>query len=377
MIVASSSWHLPAALATHGPALAPLVAGAHRFPCRTAWVDANGELSYRELQALVTAHCGGRRNRAGHRSAGLSDHADRQRVPVDLLAAAALGRSVFTTSGTTGAPRRVNQRAGPAALAQRLSLLGSLPVAPAPVVACCADLRRGHGFGVFMATMAVGGTFVVVDTTDDTALPPLIDVLSAIPVQLRDLLSSGRLRQSVVTTVVSGSDRLPAELAARLTAEWGAAVYDAYGPAERRVTPGTVGRPLAGVRISVRDHHGRRLTRGAAGVLHVRSAAGRQPFRGDLGRLTCDGLVMVDGRADDTLSIGGEVVSPNRLREWLSQIDGIVEVTVDSCPDARFGRRLIASVRVADGAEVDLTWLRGRARAELGTPHTPKTITQL
>ncbi len=385
MIVTAGGWQLLTAMAKHGPVLAPLGATAHRFPDRSAWVDAHGELSYRELEALVT---GLRRHRSSGQAVGLSDRGDRLRVPVDLLATAAVGRSVFSTSGTTGVPRTVVHRAGPAAVAQRLSLLGSLPMAAAPVVACCADPRRGHGFGVFIATLAVGGTFVVVDTADDGALPPLIDVLSAVPVQLRDLLCSGRLRRSVVATVVSGSDRLPGELAARLTAELGAAVYDAYGateigtvclagPAERRMAPGTVGRPLAGVRISVRDRRGRRLTRGAGGVLHVRSAVGREPFSGDLGRLTHDGLVMVEGRADDTLIIGGEVVSPNRLREWLSQTDGVVEVVVGSCPDARFGRRLTASVRVADGADVDLSRLRDCARAELGTPHTPKTITRL
>ncbi len=73
----------------------------------------------------------------------------------------------------------------------------------------------------------------------------------------------------------------------------------------------------------------------------------------DLGRLD-DGVLSVLGRADDIIVSGGTNVSPlaletDLLRAW--QHLGVAEVLVTWVPDDEWGQRVVALIRIADGAE--------------------------
>lgn len=278
----------------------------------------------------------------------------------------------FATSGTTGTAKLVRSRRGVRALGQLAGPVGVLPFVRRPVVACLAPLDHGHGFTSLLTTLAVGGHFVAVgsDPVARLAALPRVDVLTGVPEQLARLAAACGSPPTRIGLVLSGSDRLadPDALATVLAAP----VYDAYGttetgtvtlatPADRAVRPGTVGRPLPGVRIRERD-----------GRLELRSPVlGRGSFTADLGFLR-DGLVHVAGRADGVRVTGGENTDPAAVQAWLASRPGVLAASLEDRPDARFGTRSVALVTAS--RQLDPDALRDELRAEFGPAATPAAV---
>lgn len=286
---------------------------------------------------------------------------------------------VISTSGTGGRPQPVDVRARLGVALQQLGLLGLVAVPPRPVVGCLAPLDHGHGFGVLGLTLLLGGTLLAGEAAGAAA--PHLDLLTGVPVQLAGYRAGVRQR---VRLVLSGSDRLTDAEAADLRGRLGAPVLNAYGATEtgtvcvadeaaRATAPGTVGRPLPGVRIRVVDEQGRPLPRGAEGRLEVRRGAGR-PFRADRGRIDAAGFVHVTGRADGLRVSGGETVDPSALHAWLAGQPGVARVGLADEPDERFGSRPVVRLLVAPEASLDPEALRTRIAADLGPALVPARI---
>ncbi len=309
---------------------------------------------------------------------------------------AAPGRGTLTlaTSGTTGPAKSVRAAIGLRAAGQVLGLLGSLPDVPAPVVGSFASVDHGHGFGLLAGTLGLGGTFVdlsggPVGATLGRVGVCRYDVLSGVPVQLADLadaLDDGLVAPRI-GAVLSGSDLLGESVAARLTRHTGAGVGNAYGatetgtvcvatPADRQRAPGTVGRPMPGVRIRVVDENGRVLPRGVAGRLLVDSPmASSATFSGDRGLVDAAGFVHVLGRADGLRVSGGETVDPAILRDWLLAWPDVVAAHVDAELDDRFGTRLVATIALrAEAVRPDPETLRRQVAEHLGPALVPRRI---
>lgn len=421
-----------------GPTLAAAVAGhARHRPSRTAWVDERGALSYvdlaREMDRLapavpaeVVVQCGDQRmllvtllaglqagahvRVVGARSGTAALAAVRAGAPGCLVVTdddplprggdpagsradrrRGIGSVAFSTSGTTGVAKVVASAQGPAAATQALALLGAVPTRRRPVVASTATVDHGHGFGLLAGALGLGGTFVsltdperAVHTLTDP--PGEVDLLSGVPRQLDDLAAAGlrRPRHHVIRAILSGSDRLEPDLEAALSRV--APVWNAYGateigtvciasPADRRRSPGTVGHALTGVRIRVVDPLGAPLPHGEEGLLEITSPLRvGAAFVGDRGWIEPGGLVHVSGRADGRIVSGGETSDPLVLETWLRELPEVAGVEVRATPDARFGTRLVADLRLAAGRRVDSDDLRARIRAALGPALTPREV---
>ncbi len=146
---------------------------------------------------------------------------------------------------------------------------------------------------------------------------------------------------------------------------------------------GSVGRPLPGVEIEIRDDDGKPARAGETGLVFVRGdqisgeyggrsaldADGWFPTR-DRGRLDADGYLFIEGRADDTIIRGGENIAPAEIEDVLVAHPGIVEAAVIGVPDPEWGQRIVAVVvGEGDAAEVR-QWVRDRLRSS----KTPDTI---
>lgn len=304
------------------------------------------------------------------------------------------GALVFATSGTTGTARSVAHVAGPGAAAQMLGTLGAFPRLRRPLVASAAAIDHGHGFGLLVATLVLGGTFVALPPGPADAAALLadrarpVDLLSGVPRQLADLaeLPAGVWAGIPIRRVLSGSDRLDIATTAAVTAAFTPELYNAYGatetgtvcvasPRDLAAAPGTVGRPVTGVRVRVVDETGAPVPRGQEGRLEIRSPlAGGVPFTGDRGRIDRDGRVHVLGRADGAAVTGGETVDPGILRRALLATPGVVSAEVTLAPDRRFGSRLVADVTVAPGGPTDVDGWRRQLRRDLGPALTPREI---
>ncbi|HTS14629.1 MAG TPA: long-chain fatty acid--CoA ligase, partial [Candidatus Sulfotelmatobacter sp.] len=100
---------------------------------------------------------------------------------------------------------------------------------------------------------------------------------------------------------------------------------------------GSVGRPLPGVEIEIRDEDGRPCPAGTPGDIFVRGeqVAGEYVGAGgtasgwfatrDRGHLDDDGYLFVEGRSDDTIIRGGENIAPAEIEDALLRHEAVAD----------------------------------------------------
>ncbi|MFW0793915.1 AMP-binding protein [Gordonia sp. CPCC 205515] len=143
-----------------------------------------------------------------------------------------------------------------------------------------------------------------------------------------------------------------------------------------RARLGSVGRPLPGVEIEIRDESGAVLPPDTDGLVFVRGdqISGEYGNRSvldpegwfatkDLGRLDADGYLFIEGRADDTIIRGGENIAPAEIEDVLLEHPAVTEAAVIGVPDPDWGQRLVAVI-VGEGDPEELrSWVRDRLRS--------------
>ncbi len=137
-------------------------------------------------------------------------------------------------------------------------------------------------------------------------------------------------------------------------------------PAELAAFPDTVGRPVIGVELQIRDELGEPVGEGVEGEIWVRSpyvmlgywadeaatTAAITPDRwlrtGDIGVLE-QGRLRLSGRRSDLILRGGENVYPTEVEQCLDEHPAVRESAVVGLPDADLGQ-LVAALVVVENA---------------------------
>ncbi|MCP2321210.1 Acyl-CoA synthetase (AMP-forming)/AMP-acid ligase II [Nocardia amikacinitolerans] len=159
-------------------------------------------------------------------------------------------------------------------------------------------------------------------------------------------------------------------------------------PAELAAHPDTVGRPVIGVSLEIRDPLGEPVGEGVEGEIWVRSpyvmlgywndpeatAAAITPDRwlrtGDIGILE-EGRLRLSGRRSDLILRGGENVYPTEVEQCLDEHPDVEESAVVGVPDADLGQQVAALVVVREGATVSEADLREFAGERLAYYKVP------
>jgi acyl-CoA synthetase (AMP-forming)/AMP-acid ligase II len=295
------------------------------------------------------------------------------------------GRIVLLSSGTTGAPTPTARTgAHPGQALTLASLLAAIDLRPGHPVLILPPLHHGHGLSVAIACLLVGAPVVArgPDVVDLLARHD-VAVLTAVPLQLRrlaDALDDDPRPLPALRRVVSGSARLPAALSERLTTRLGPLLVDLFGSTETGTLTradaadrGTVGRPVAGVRVRVVDAAGRTVDRDVIGRVMARSpfARGERPT-GDVGLVTRNGRLVLTGRHDGITVSGGENVSAAEVEDYLAAQPEVADVDVRVVDDPDFDLALVA--RVVPRTPVDAAELRARVARDLARAKAPRII---
>ncbi len=137
-----------------------------------------------------------------------------------------------------------------------------------------------------------------------------------------------------------------------------------------RRKPGTVGPPLPGVEIRVRED-GEILVRGET---VAPGQAGKDGWlrTGDLGRLDPDGHLWVVGRISNRIISGGVNVDPAEVEAVLRTHPGVREAVVVGIPDKEWGERVVAAVSPREGERLVAGELDRLARAVLSSAKRPR-----
>lgn len=235
-----------------------------------------------------------------------------------------------------------------------------------------------------------------------------VSLLWAVPSAYANLIADARPDAfATIRLAVSAGESLPVDLGARVTEFLGAPLLDGLGsteiggfcamqtPSDR--WPGTVGKPLPGYHLQVRDEIGNPLPDGTEGRLWVRGPTITSGYverpeatwdalrdgwlvTADRARHDKDGGWTVCGRVDDIEMVGGIAVSPLEVERILLQHRALREAAVTVLKDARGASRLHAfavagdELRGADAQEATERELLDMLRGQLASYKVPRHI---
>ena len=185
---------------------------------------------------------------------------------------------------------------------------------------------------------------------------------------------------STMRLFVSGSAPLPAPVMEAFGRAYGHVILERYGMTETLMNisnpymgerrPGTIGFPLPGISMVVRDHEGHDVPTGTEGEVHIkgpnvcagywkRGDATKQAFTadgyfktGDMGICDTDGYVTLRGRKSDLIISGGFNIYPREIEEFLTEQPGVAEAAVVGVPHDRRGEVPVAYIVGAFEADV-------------------------
>ncbi|WP_280429418.1 class I adenylate-forming enzyme family protein [Nocardia brasiliensis] len=159
-------------------------------------------------------------------------------------------------------------------------------------------------------------------------------------------------------------------------------------PAELAAFPDTVGRPVIGAEVQIRDSAGQAVPDGVEGEICVRSpyvmlgywnddaataaaiTADRWLRTGDIGVLT-DGRLRLSGRRSDLILRGGENVYPVEIEQCLDEHPAVRECAVVGIPDPDLGQQVAAVVVLENPAATTEAELRAFAAERLAYYKVP------
>jgi acyl-CoA synthetase (AMP-forming)/AMP-acid ligase II len=144
-----------------------------------------------------------------------------------------------------------------------------------------------------------------------------------------------------------------------------------------RARLGSVGRPLPGVEVQVRDD-GAIWVRGeqVSGEYEGDAAGGGDGWfdTRDAGHLDDEGFLFVHGRLDDVIVRGGENLSPGEIEAVLLDHPAVAEAAAVGIPHEEWGEQVVAAVVLRPGASVGEDELRAHVQDRLRSARTPERI---
>jgi non-ribosomal peptide synthetase component E (peptide arylation enzyme) len=295
---------------------------------------------------------------------------------------------IVTSSGTTGLPKCVEYSCWPRLASGRV-YIDRLGIDCRDTILSCIPFYTGGGDMQFHAAPQAGAKLVVQprfapeetcallereQVTGAVMVPTMIARLAALP----DLPS----RPLKLKWVVCGGGMLSYEVGARFEDLAGAKIVQGYGlmdygalashgiddPREKRLRSN--GRIMPGTELRILDAAGRILSPNLAGEICARGphcnggyigepdgphAAWRGGFfhTGDIGRLTDDGYVVLEGRSKDIIIRGGQNISAHEVETILRLHPGVADAALVRMADPDMGERACAFVVLRSGVALD------------------------
>ncbi|MET0147023.1 MAG: AMP-binding protein [Ilumatobacteraceae bacterium] len=236
--------------------------------------------------------------------------------------------------------------------------------------------------------------------TDTQMVPTMFHRLLALPDDVRTKYDLS----SLVSILHSGAP-CPVETKQKMMDWLGPVIYETYGGTEAAATiakpkrwlekPGTVGKPIHGVRVRILDDDGNDVPVGTQGTVHIEST--RHPdavyfkdpektkntFKeggvtlGDVGYLDEDGFLFLCDRKIDMVISGGVNIYPAEVEAALLTHPAVADAVVLGAPDPEWGERVHAVVEPTAGSVADdalAAELIAHCQARIARFKCPRTV---
>lgn len=343
----------------------------------------------------------GDERRATPTVAGLIEGAQRS----DLTPPPQPGRTIVLTSGTTGTPKGA-RRPIPGGFHPLASVISRIPLSAGERIFIAAPLFHTWGYAGLQIALALRATIVLRRRFDAGETIAAVQehgctALLAVPVMLQRMLDGAPAArvETPLRVVASSGSALPAPMVGRFMDVFGDVLYNLYGsteaswasiatPQELRADPTCAGRPPAGTRVLILDANGDPMPPDHIGRIFVGNdmifegytdGGGKEQrdgliSTGDIGHLSADGLLYVDGREDDMVICGGENVYPSAVENTIAELPQVREVAVVGVPDREYGQRLAAWIALYPGEQLDSEAVREYVRRAMARFSVPRDV---
>jgi long-chain acyl-CoA synthetase len=344
--------------------------------------------------------------------AEVMDHAPQERpVPVDAENDVAV---LQYTGGTTGTPKgamlthaniSINCQQG-AAWAVNLEpgqerALAALPFFHVFAMTAVMNFAVSQGAElVIMPRFVLDDAMKLIDKSKPTVMP-------GVPTMFNAILNHQRLKSFDLSSLkycVSGGAPLPVELKQRFEQLTGCKVVEGYGlteaspsvtcnPVEGPVKEGSIGQPLPGTIVSLRDlaDPGKEVALGEKGEICVKGPQvmkgyWRRPEEtanqfvgdflrtGDVGVMDEEGFIFIVDRIKDLIICSGYNVYPRRIEEAIYEHRAVEEVTVIGIQDDYRGEAPKAFIKLRAGAVATADDIRRHLESKLSKIEMPAEI---
>jgi long-chain acyl-CoA synthetase len=344
--------------------------------------------------------------------AKVMDHAPLERpVPVDPENDVAV---LQYTGGTTGTPKgamlthaniSINCQQG-AAWAVNLEpgqerALAALPFFHVFAMTAVMNFAVSQGSElVIMPRFVLDDAMKLIDKSKPTVMP-------GVPTMFNAILNHQRLKSFDLSSLkycVSGGAPLPVELKQRFEQLTGCKVVEGYGlteaspsvtcnPVEGPVKEGSIGQPLPGTIVSLRDlaDPGKEVALGEKGEICVKGPQvmkgyWRRPEEtanqfvgdflrtGDVGVMDEEGFIFIVDRIKDLIICSGYNVYPRRIEEAIYEHRAVEEVTVIGIKDDYRGEAPKAFIKLRAGAVATAEDIRRHLESKLSKIEMPAEI---
>jgi acyl-CoA synthetase (AMP-forming)/AMP-acid ligase II len=272
--------------------------------------------------------------------------------------------AILFTSGSTGTPKGV-QLAHRALLQNALGTAAMLPTRPDDTLFIAIPFRFVSSVSHFLVTTLTGGCFA--GTEKPVMAADLVDQLKAsgatafggAPLQLRWIADQMDEAELELRWLMSSGDHLSSDIVEKLAAtQSNPSVLAVYGltelagrfcvlrPELALAKNGSVGSPIPGLDLQLRDDDGRPAEPGEIGSVHARGLPVMDGYRkderatravidegawfetGDYGVLDEDGFLFLRGRRDNVFKTSGLKVSGQLIADALMRVGCFSDVAV-------------------------------------------------
>ncbi len=271
---------------------------------------------------------------------------------------------LILTSGTTRTPKAVglSHELVAGRIARHLSVFGNRFVDCSRIY-CDVPISSSLGFQFLIYTLWRGGTVFFPGKSFESTLPVLdqykVQSIVGSPGGFENLLRCFDLvpaYQSNIDVLLCAGDVLSTTLSSRMRSRICSHLVTFYGSTEAGVSasahareildmPRAVGFVTPDVEIEIVDPTGNEVSPDREGHVRIKStyavdryfqdfSDSAQVFRdgwfypGDLGRLETNGLLIITGREQLALNLGGDKINPETVELVLSQYNGVIEAAV-------------------------------------------------
>lgn len=320
--------------------------------------------------------------------------------------------AIIYTSGTTGIPKGVlltHRNLG----SNVHAITNSTRITRDEVALSALPLSHSYGFTTSIIAWHVGLTSVLMRWFDAEKVFEYTERLhvrsiTGVPAMFIQLLNHPRAPQYNVRSwkrLQSGAAPLSEEVLRAFREKFGTYLYEGYGLTEASpvvcaqsphlpVKPGSVGPPLEGVEVTIRDDFERELPPGTPGEITVRGPNVMQGYfkepeeteralrggwlhTGDIGYMDEDGYLFIVERKKDLIISGGFNLYPSEVEQVLERHPAVAEAAVIGQPDPILGEVVHAFAVLNAGMEVGEAELIEFTRKSLVYYKCPHRVTFL